>query len=260
MRFAISTAISFIFILSLKINTAQAFPVKIGVSKISKNYAAWLLQSDSTVILVDLYTLPVDSAITTLSQCDGLLLTGGEDVYPGWYGKLADTIRCTEMNRRRDTLDLALIRKALELQMPVFAVCRGHQILNVALGGTLIIDIPQDYKSSILHQCDDYLHCFHPVSVNPYTRLSEISHCRADTVTTNHHQAIGKLSHLLIANAHSPDGLIEGMEWASSEAKSFLIGVQWHPERMDKMNGLSGNLADEFIRQAKLFQNRTEKI
>lgn len=243
----------------MKIFAAQTLPVKIGISKISKNYAAWLLQSDSTVILVDLYTLPIDSAIATLSLCDALLLTGGEDVFPGWYGRSADTIRCTEMNRHRDTLDIALITKALELQMPVFAICRGHQILNVALGGSLIIDIPTDFKSNILHQCEDYLHCFHPVRVKNNTRLAEISQSRTDTVTTNHHQAIEKLAPMLIANAHSPDGLIEGTEWASPEAKSFLIGVQWHPERMDKLNGLSGNLANEFIRQAGLYKNRTEK-
>jgi gamma-glutamyl-gamma-aminobutyrate hydrolase PuuD len=88
---------------------SQPFRVKIAISKASPNYVNWLLQADSAVILPNLYEMSVDSAVATLKTCDGLLLTGGEDVYPGWYGREHDTARCTEMNRRRDTLDMALI-------------------------------------------------------------------------------------------------------------------------------------------------------
>ena len=205
------------------------------------------------MIPVNLYLMPVDSAVRELSRCAGLLLTGGEDVYPGWYGKEADTARCTDMNRHRDSLEMALIDRAFTGRMPVFAVCRGHQILNVFLKGSLIIDIPQDIGKSVLHQSDDYLHCFHPVTIPAGTLLSAISKCDTGRVTSNHHQAVGHLSPLLKANAFSPDNLAEGIEWKQPEGKSFLLGVQWHPERMEKSNPLSGPLADEFTRQARLY-------
>lgn len=233
--------------------------LKIGISKATPNYERWLLRTDSTLTLVNLYTLPVDSAVMILGTCDALLLTGGEDVYPGWYGKAKDTLRCTEMNPWRDSLDIALITRALEIKMPVFGICRGHQILNVYLGGNLIIDIPDDFPGAITHQCEDYLNCFHDVTVKPNSVLSEISRCDSFSVTTNHHQAIDQISPLLTPNAHSDDNLIEGIEWLHPDGKSFLMGVQWHPERMDKANPLSGPLSAEFIRQAYLYSARRNK-
>ncbi len=237
----------------------QIFAVRIGISKTSPNYINWLKRSDSTAIPVNLYTFSIDSSILVLNDCQALLLTGGEDVYPGFYGKESDTSRCTGINRHRDTLELALIARALDLKIPIFAVCRGQQILNVALGGKLIIDIPGDFNTTICHQCSDYLHCLHKVNVMANSLLAEISGCDSAIVTTNHHQAVEILSPLLCANAHSPDGLIEGVEWKDPAGRSFLMGVQWHPERMEKSNPLSGSLADEFIRQAKLFTHPPTK-
>jgi putative glutamine amidotransferase len=233
--------------------------IKIGISKASPNYVNWLERADSSIQTVNLYTLPLAEAVQQLGQCDGLLLTGGEDVYPGRYGKEYDTLRCTEMNPHRDSLDMALIEKALALTMPVVGVCRGHQILNVYLGGTLIIDIPKDVAHPEIHQCDDYLHCFHPVRISKSTMLARISLCESAQVTTNHHQAVDRLAPTLISNASSEDQLTEGIEWKDPEGKSFLIGVQWHPERMDVMNPLSGFLADEFIRQAKVYFQKHRK-
>jgi len=238
---------------------SKADPLRIGISKATPNYERWIKQADSTIVLINLYTLPIDSAVLALNECDGLLLTGGEDVYPAWYGKEADTARCTEMNQRRDSLDIALIAKALDSKMPIVGICRGNQILNVYLGGKLIIDIPQDHPSDIIHQCDDWEHCFHNINVIKNTQLSKISQCDSAVVTTNHHQAVEQLSPLLIANALAGDNLIEGIEWQHPEGKSFLIGVQWHPERMEKDNPLSGPLADEFIRQAKTFSKINQK-
>jgi putative glutamine amidotransferase len=237
----------------------QAVPLKIGISKASPNYLHWLKRADSSIQTVDLYQMSVAEAVQQLGLCDGLLLTGGEDVYPGRYGKEYDTVRCTEMNPHRDTLDMALIDKALALTMPVVGVCRGHQILNVYLGGTLIIDIPKDVANPFIHQCDDYLHCFHSVSINQSTMLAKISLCDSAQVTTNHHQAVDRLSPLLVSNASSDDKLTEGIEWKNPEGKSFLIGVQWHPERMEVSNPFSGPIADEFIRQVTTYSHKHKK-
>lgn len=238
----------------------QPAPLKIGISKASPNYVNWLKRSDPGVQTVDLYMMPIATAVQELGQCSGLLLTGGEDVYPGRYGHESDTLRCTEMNPHRDSLDMALIEKALGLKMPVIGVCRGHQVLNVFLGGTLIIDIPEDFGKRITHQCDDYLHCFHEVNVKKSSMLQSISLCASAPVTTNHHQAVDQLSPMLVSNAASDDSLIEGIEWQNPENKSFLIGVQWHPERMDSSNPLSSRIAEEFLLHAATYSINQLKI
>ncbi len=234
-------------------------PIQIALSRSSKNYVSWLKQCDSTLVLKDLDSMPIPMALKTLNKCSGLLLTGGEDVYPGWFGKTSDTGRCTDMNLLRDTLEMALIAKAIEMKMPIFGICRGHQILNVYLNGRNIIDIPKDFDTTIQHQCEDYLHCFHPVYVIRESYLARISGCDSAEVTTNHHQGIEILSPLLKASARTKDGLIEGIEWANPKEKSFLIGVQWHPERMENSNPLSGTLAKEFIFNVSVFSNRINK-
>ncbi|MDP1623576.1 MAG: gamma-glutamyl-gamma-aminobutyrate hydrolase family protein [Bacteroidales bacterium] len=232
---------------------SQPAPLKIAFSKASANYVNWMKGSDPSIVTVDLFSLPVATAVQQLGQCSGLVLTGGEDVWPGRYGMADDTMRCTEMNPRRDSLEIALIEKALALKMPVLGICRGHQILNVYLGGTLVIDIPQDVGSHTIHQCDDYLKCFHAVNIKKTTLLGKICRCDSAQVTSNHHQAVNHLSPQLIANAFSNDGLIEGIEWRRPEGKAFLLGVQWHPERMEPGNVLSTPIAEEFLRQSTNF-------
>jgi putative glutamine amidotransferase len=226
-------------------------PVIVAISKASPNYIAWLKKADSTVNYINLYALPADSALKVLASCSGLLVTGGEDVYPAWYGKEFDTSRCTGFDRRRDTLEITLIREAFRVQMPVFGICRGEQIINVALGGTLIVDIPSDFPHAAIHQCEDYLGCMHAAIPVTGTLLKTVSGCDSALVATNHHQAVEHLASMLKVDAHAPDGLVEGIEWADTAGKSFLLAVQWHPERMDEANPLSGPLASAFVARCR---------
>ena len=228
-------------------------PLAVAVSKASPNYVKWLKKGDSLVIIMNLYKLPLDSALKELRQCSGLLLTGGEDVQPDLYGKEDEITFCTETDPARDTLELTLIRKAIELKMPVLGICRGEQILNIALGGTLIIDIPGLSPPAILHQTKDYLQCFHQVNILHNTLLNSIIKCDTGTVTSNHHQAVETPAPDLQINAQAGDGIVEGIEWKNPHGKSFLLGVQWHPERMDTANALSGKLLKQFIFQSRLF-------
>ena len=222
----------------------------IELSKASPNYENWLKRENPAVTTVDLYLMPIDSALKVLGRCDGLVLTGGEDVYPGWYGMESETHRCTEINRHRDSLDMALVSRVLALQMPLIAICRGYQVVNVYLKGTLVIDIPEDIGKMVIHQQEDYQHCFHKVTVPQGTLLASVSHCDTARVTSNHHQAIARLSPELKVCAWSDDKLPEAIEWREPESKSFLLGVQWHPERMEKSNPLSGLVAIEFLKQS----------
>ncbi len=106
------------------------------------NYFKWLRFGDSTVIYKDMYHLSYDSALLVLKNCDGLLLTGGTDVYPGRFGKEKDTSRCWEPDFKRDSLEFLLMHEALRSEMPIMGICRGLQVMNVYFGGSLIIDIP----------------------------------------------------------------------------------------------------------------------
>jgi len=247
-------------------------PMKIAVSKATKNYINWLKKVDSAVIFINMYELDLDKAIKELKDCSGLLVTGGEDVQPGYYGKADEKGLCGNMDPKRDTLEIALIKKAIEIKMPVLGICRGQQIINVALGGSLIVDIPslfksgftnqkslstiQDPSAGIRHQCEDYLKCFHSIQIAPNSQLQKIAGCDTGFVTSNHHQAIDRLASGLKTNAYSKDGIIEGIEWDHPEGKSFLLAVQWHPERMDISNSCSGRVLNEFYLQASKYYQK----
>jgi len=254
-------ALSFLLVLLIVISCGtKDYKLRIAVSKASPNYIQWLKKASPDVQIVNLYILKKNVALEVLGNCDGLLLTGGEDIYPGWYGKETESGRCTWSNLRRDSLEITVLTKAMEMKMPVFGICRGHQLLNVYLGGKLIIDIPTDYGQGVTHMCRDYLHCTHEVYVQRNSSLYELTGIDSAAVTTNHHQAVDILSPLLIVNARSSDGLIEGMEWLNPEGKNFLMGVQWHPERMDYNNPLSGKLAVRFVSECEAYSKKRKSL
>lgn len=246
---------SFVLVLSCSLllffscNNSTKEPLRIALSSATKNYENWIHRADSTVITIDFDKMTVDSALRMLESCDGLLLTGGEDVVPSYYGKVADSGRC-ETNPSRDSLEFELIRKAMELKMPILGICRGQQILNVAMGGTLVVDIPSDRPSTIIHRCDDYTKCFHHVLIDQSSNLYTL--CKTDTgwVTTNHHQAVEKLAPGLKATAWSTDSIIEAIEYSDPGKKPFLQAVQWHPERMTADNPLSIPLIKAFLKKS----------
>jgi putative glutamine amidotransferase len=233
-------------------------PVKIALSKGSPdlsyaNYYQWIKAHDSTVICLDMYAMPLDSALELFKDCSGLIMTGGTDIEPALYGKPGDTIRCWPVDHKRDSLEIALFSAARAAGKPVLGICRGEQMINVALGGSLIVDIPSDFDTSVLHECDDYLTCFHTVTVESNSLLHEISGVYAEEVTSNHHQGIDLLGKGLKAVSYAPDGLIEAVEWADQEYRPFLLAVQWHPERMEMDNPLSGPIAERFLYEAREF-------
>lgn len=216
-------------------------------------YGAWLKNIDREVRWVDMSVYPVDSALAILDKCSGLLLSGGDDVYPGRYGRESDTSRCDKPDHERDALEFALIRKAEELGLPVLGICRGLQILNVVYGGSLIIDIPQD-KASAIHKCPDKYNCFHEVALLYGSMINKVTESMSGTVNTNHHQGIEKMADALMATGWSGDGIIEVIEWKNPDNKPYLLGVQWHPERMDLSNPLSLKPGLSFIQATRAYQ------
>lgn len=238
---------------------AEQLPV-IGVSKgITKDdfgyYGKWLRSADSAIILVDLYSLPIDSALIVLENCSGLLLSGGRDIYPEFYNKIEDTIKCDSYDHKRDTLEIALIKKANNLKMPILGVCRGLQMLNVAFGGTLYADIPTDLGTSVIHRCKGTYDCFHVVFVPANSKLHQISKVKVGVTNSNHHQGIKRLANELDASAHTEDGLIVAIQRRDTSNKAFLFAIQWHPERMDYWNKLSLPIASHFIEEVKKYKS-----
>lgn len=182
--------------------------------------------------LVPLVVPPMteDGARAILDAVQGLVLTGGEDVDPAHFG--APRHPATgPANDLRDRIELALAKEAAARKLPTLAICRGVQVLNVALGGTLVQDIPSEMKTSIDHDAASARSSrVHEVSVDSGTRLAEI--VRSGRISTNsfHHQSVDRLAPGLCTVARSPDGVVEAVECA--DRAWWAVGVQWHPEEL----------------------------
>jgi putative glutamine amidotransferase len=162
-----------------------------------------------------------------LDVIDALILPGGGDIDPAHYGGVRHEANYG-ISAERDGFELALARAVLARRdLPVLCICRGMQLLNVALGGDLVSHIPDRFGEDIAHRHPEHRPVQHPVRLEAKSRLAAILGADALTVHSVHHQAVGRLGEGLRAVAWSPDGVIEAVE---SERHPFLIGVQWHPE------------------------------
>jgi putative glutamine amidotransferase len=172
---------------------------------------------------------------------DGLVLTGGGDVDPALYGARRHP-ETHDVDRARDEFELAAVRASLEADLPLLAICRGMQVLNVAEGGDLIQDISSEAPSSIAHRVPTPRDApAHDVRVATDSRLAALLVPRIDAdgrcgVNSRHHQAIGQLAATLEATAVAPDGVIEAVEHPTSR---FCVGVQWHPENFWRTAGFA---------------------
>ena len=166
-----------------------------------------------------------------LKKVDGLVLTGGEDVDPTLYGQERHSEGGVP-NRPRDATEIALILAAREMAMPLLAICRGPQVLNVALGGTLIQDIGSQVAGAGEHNArDDRAARVHEVELEPGSRIAEAMGAVRLRVNSLHHQSVDRIAPGLRITGRAPDGVNEGIESESPEW--WAIGVQWHPEEMN---------------------------
>ena len=164
-----------------------------------------------------------------LNVVDGVLFSGGDDVDPGCYGE-NQVWQCGDICPLRDEYELTLARLAIKRKLPVLGICRGIQLLNVALGGTLYQDLSSQMPGCLghrQHQVSTY--ASHPAALTPGSRLHGIYGAEEIRVNSHHHQAVKALGQGLTATAVAPDGVIEGVELADYP---FLVGVQWHPEKL----------------------------
>lgn len=190
------------------------------------DYVRAITENEGTPLLI-----PVNQNSEVLADslelCDGLLLTGGGDLGPD-FQRSGYTILLENVDEERDWFEIGLVNAALLLGKPILAICRGLQVLNIALRGTLYHDINREILNSGLHQPDSIVcEASHPVYFKAKTRLLNIFGEEA-LVNSAHHQTIKDLGEGLKVGAVSPDGLIEAVEGEDG----FIIGVQWHPERL----------------------------
>jgi putative glutamine amidotransferase len=163
----------------------------------------------------------------TLTFARGLLLTGGIDVTPALYNEpVSQQVGATD--HHRDDFELKLLREALDRDMPVLAICRGHQLLNVALGGSLL----QHIEGGAHEDDEDHVSAQHDATLVPGTKLHDVYRTERIHVNSRHHQAVtpGRVAKGLTVSATTDDGLIEALE---SDAHRWVVSVQWHPERPD---------------------------
>lgn len=167
-------------------------------------------------------------AAAIAASVDGLMLTGGEDIDPARYGA-ARHPATGDPHEGRDRTEIALVIAARTLALPTLAICRGLQILNVALGGTLLQDIPSQRAGGLDHAPggprDSRVHA---VLVDHDSRLARALGTVGLTVNSSHHQALDVIAPGLAITARAPDGIVEGGEWTGD--RWWMLGVQWHPE------------------------------
>ncbi|MGI8551245.1 MAG: gamma-glutamyl-gamma-aminobutyrate hydrolase family protein [Dehalococcoidia bacterium] len=227
--------------------------IGVTVRKHDSNYYKTYLNriSEAGGLPIELAPDEPDSA-AQVEQLDGLLLTGGDDVEPSRYG--AERHPGTGVaNPELDEMELAAVQLALRQGLPILAICRGHQVLNVALGGQLLQHIAGD--SHRAHSTYGNPSRWHPVRIEEGCRLQQLFGTTELWVNSRHHQAVlpEMVAPSLRPAAYSPDGLVEAME---SPGADWITSVQWHPER-DEVIDRCRPLFDDFIRAASRAKARS---
>ena len=190
------------------------------------------------------FTEDREEAAQLVRMCDGILLPGGPDVAPELYRE-ASIGECVSVCPKRDTLEFMAFEEALAQDKPVFGICRGIQVINVCLGGSLYQDLPTQHPSeTVHHQSPPYDRPVHDVLIAEGSPLHKCVGVGRLSVNSHHHQAISRLAPGLKAMAYSPDGLVEAVFMPE---KRFVRAVQWHPERMLKTDPHSRELFRAFL-------------
>jgi putative glutamine amidotransferase len=210
--------------------------IKIGITDCGKfeNYRKWVeSETGVKVVKLSMYNKNADE----MDECDGVIFSGGEDLHPKLYGKPEFELDygLKEIIPERDQFEYQVIAKAFSSKKPVLGICRGLQLINVFLEGTLVPDIP-----AVLHSTDhgkkNGVDQTHFVRVIPNTLLYNICGLELGTVNSAHHQSVDKPGDLLRISAYSEPSIVEAMEWKDPLNKSWLLMVQWHPERMTDLS------------------------
>ncbi len=224
---------------------------KIGISFTSthfQNYWDWFIPKDHSEAweLVELSFQK--NNVKDLVSCDAFVLTGGVDIHPSYYnGSDQYPHQPDEYQEQRDQFESFIFKYAIDHDRPLLGICRGLQLVNVLMGGTLVQDLGDQND---LHKKVDQQDRMHPVTTVPGSLLYQVTQSLSGTVNSAHHQSIDQLGKNLMVNARSLiDGSVEGIEYENKTGKPFFLCVQWHPERMMDADGnpFSINIKQRFL-------------
>ncbi len=208
-------------------------------------YAAAVEAAGGEVVWLEPDAAASDDPMTALPSMDALVLSGGVDVDPRHYGEDLRDDGGVEVDAARDQMELPLIRAALAADLPILGICRGIQMLTVAAGGSLYQDLGPAGIAPLAHQQRQagrgLWDVAHPVRIEAYSRLAEVLGVNAADVNSFHHQAVHTVAPGFVVTARAPDGVVEGIE---HPGRTFVLGVQWHPERM----------VQRYLEQRRLFE------
>lgn len=239
----------------------------IGITDCNKfsNYEQWIASESVQVLKLS----AKENNISDLEKCDGIVLSGGEDVHPKYYGHPEWMERKAKLkldvNETRDEFEMKVIDKAYKKKIPMLGICRGLQIANVYFGGTLIPNIPtplnppeggklQGVSTAITHTLGRGQDAIHELQIENNSCLSAIIPPSRGwgAVNSAHHQAADKIGEGLKVSARSADGTIEALELKDPKQHPFLVLVQWHPERVaDQKNPLASGLKERFLESVR---------
>jgi putative glutamine amidotransferase len=212
--------------------------VVIGITDCAKysHYEKWIAQEPAVKVIKLSYH---EDNLNDMQNCDGLIFTGGHDVNPRLYRQPDFLAYCDPKNidEKRDEFVGKVMQHVVEMQLPVLGICRGLQFVNVYYGGTLVPDIPSfgKFNHSKLEEGKDRVHA---IEIDKNSVLYKVVGEAGGEINSAHHQSADMPGYGLVANAMSPDGVIEGMERKDSQGKPFLILIQWHPERMTNQESI----------------------
>lgn len=241
--------------------------LRIGITDCKKfsNYDQWFA-SDNVVVLK---LSPKENNLSDIERCDGIVLSGGEDVHPKYYGHPEWMDRKEELrldvDEVRDSFEMQVIDQAYKKKIPMLGICRGLQIANVYFKGTLIPDLaaplnppeggkPQEKRNTEKHSKENGIDQQHFIKIENNSCLGALIPPSGGegglSVNSAHHQAADKVGEGLKVSARSADGTIEALELKDPKQHPFLLLVQWHPERVaDQKNPLASRLKERFLQE-----------
>jgi len=209
------------------------------------NYLRWIEEAGISYEILDWEK----NNFEDIKECSSLLLTGGADIYPEFYNDWEEGKNRGDYIPERDGFEFKLLDYALENNYPILGICRGLQVINCKLNGSLINDI-ETIRGTNHKKISDTRDRIHKVNLNEASLLYNVVKEKNGDVNSSHHQAIDRLGEGLMITAKADDGIIEGIEWAEKENKPFFLAIQWHPERMpDKSSPFSENILHKFKKE-----------
>jgi putative glutamine amidotransferase len=231
--------------------TTSATEIPIGGEPLAIRYSPTVYDDavwEAGGVPVHLPVVPEDRVADVLGLVDGIILSGGADVDPALYGQAAHA-SIEEVDVARDGSERLLTLRAIDGAVPVLGICRGLQVLNVALGGSLVQDLPSAGRTDHHFQHVPTEGPTHPIDIEPLSRLAEAFGRTRIDVNSVHHQAIHRLGAELVITARSLDGIVEGVEVA--RAGTWVVGVQWHPEAMQEADELQRRLFSALVERSR---------